>query len=343
MIDEQLKDSTPGLLVDSKGNIYIVAHAGNEGLVLVRSTDKGSSWSSRKTIDEEEGWCLISAVIDSSDNIYVAITSGGQQWIKFYRSTDNGDSWSDTVKITRSKKPDLWSPYIAAGKPGNLVLAWGKYEGGNLNNIYYRYSTDHGKSWSQPQYIAEANSISFGADKLGQFNMVMDYQEGVYFSRSTNQGKSWSNPKYITTGGSPEIKIDSSGILNVLFHSDSLKFFRSLDNGVTWSEQYTVYNYWIFCTPSLAVDNLGNLNVVWIGYNEPSPPPNDTYDGIYYSRSVDNGQNWTDNLDLSNGREIFHGASIAIDKEGTIYIIWGVKKIKDGIEYENVFFTRSTD
>jgi hypothetical protein len=65
----------------------------------------------------------------------------------------------------------------------------------------------------------------------------------------------------------------------------------------------------------LAVDDRGALHVIWAESVDPFPPS-----GVYYARSTDRGQTWSQPLALADGG--YHWGSIGIDGQGSIHLFW---------------------
>ena len=84
----------------------------------------------------------------------------------------------------------------------------------------------------------------------------------------------------------------------------------------------------------IAVDNLGNINVVWV---EPTSANN-----IMFSRSTDGGLTFSAPVNLSNNPGGAFEPSLALDASGNINLAWtGSANFASGPN--DIFFTRSTD
>ena len=252
--------NSPGIAVDSAGNINIVWWGGTDPgeILLSRSTDGGLSWSQVVIIANTSGYLIeAAAAVDSAGNINILWTdysySDDNYMIFFSRSTDGGLSWSQAVKIHNQgvlgPESFLEYPSIAIDSEGNINVAWEDFAESDVS---------------------------------------------IYFSRSTDGGVSWSQAINIfTPGGSyyPKIAVDIAGNINVVWRDYvsgiDIYFGRSIDDGVTWSQAINVSNTsaTLFSCPAIAVDSAGNINIVWGegGDSTLSTPAN--YE-IYFTRST---------------------------------------------------------
>ncbi len=80
-------------------------------------------------------------------------------------------------------------------------------------------------------------------------------------------------------------------------------------------------------SPSMTVDNFGNLYVVWRDYrNDPGllPPPIDGRGDIYFAKSTNGGISFNLIQKLSDAVDdtLQHMPSIAVDSKGAIHVVW---------------------
>ncbi len=138
----------------------------------------------------------------------------------------------------------------------------------------------------------------------------------ILVSRSTDHGATWTDPVALNTNATsdsghdirPQLTTDRAGIWLAVWHSNDdldgeigtdmdVLFSKSNDNGTSWSaplplntDASTDSDSDIDGTPQLTTDRQGNWIAVWISNDEPFGPDYD----IIFSRSSDNGTNWTD-------------------------------------------------
>ena len=218
--------------------------------------------------------------VDSSGNINVVWEddAAGNDEVYFSRSQDGGSTWSAVINLS-STSDDSDDSCIAIDSSGNISVAW--EEGGFPDEIFFRCSQDNGASWSAAVNISNTSGDS----------------------------------------GDPAIAVDSSGNINVVWEdddpgNDDTYFARSEDNGSTWSQVKNVSNSGDNSRdPDIAVDNSGNINVVW---RQSTPADNE----VYYSRSTDNGATWVQGKNVSNNAADSWDPAIAVDSSGNINVVW---------------------
>lgn len=126
----------------------------------------------------------------------------------------------------------------------------------------------------------------------------------LYFSHSTGAGRTWGREVKIDDGVgrvfNPHLAIDKQGRLYVVWQNwrtidrHDFYFARSTDGGQTWSDVIRVddttgktFN------PSLAINADGELSLTWQNRSRANT-------GIYFTRSTDGGQTWSDKVRAAN-------------------------------------------
>lgn len=147
----------------------------------------------------------------------------------------------------------------------------------------------------------------------------------------------------------PCITVDGAGGVNVAWvnrvsgNNHEIYFKRSGDSGATWGQKVNISNNGRRCyNPDIAMDEKGNINVVWNDYflAESITPSLE----LYLGRSADNGGNWNvGNIENTLEEGWFPGSSnpcIALDSGGNINVAW-----HENTEYGSfeLRFGRSTD
>jgi hypothetical protein len=290
-ISATAKDSmNPAIAVDGAGNIDVVwedSTPGNYDIYFCQSTDNGLNWSRPLNITNNSKDSANPAIAaDGAGNINVVWedNTSGKHVIYFSQSTDGGLNWSQALNVSDSSRSSL-NPAVAVDGAGNINVVWedsapGKY------NIFYSRSTDSGVSWSSGVNISASSKASWspavGVDSAGNINVAWTFYHSIpvnteiYFSRSIDNGVSWSQAVNISASSNrsinPSMAVDRAGNINVVWRDYTpgnydIFFSRSIDDGVSWSEAVNISdNPEGSLNPSIAVDQAGNIYIVWDDY-----------------------------------------------------------------------------
>jgi Neuraminidase (sialidase) len=340
--------TTPTTLVIVWNSDQDLGGAGTDNdIFFSRSTDRGSSWSGVQILNS-------TATSDSNtDGIPQARTDGKGTWVVvwessedfnsagtdfdifFSRSTDDGVSWSDTQVLNSTATSDT-----------------------DAADIRPRLMTDGNGTW----VVVWASGYDMG----GTAGTDLD----IFFSRSTDNGATWSVPQVLNTNATsdtgydywPSVMTDGNGIWVTVWHSNDylvrtigtdmdILFSRSTNNGMSWSapqalnsnaDSDTGYDY----LPAVMTDGNGVWVTVWFSA-EDFDGANTDYD-IFFSRSTNDGANWSDVQLLNSNATSDSGSdrrpALMTDGEGTWTAVWFSSEDLDGAKTDNdIFFTRSTD
>jgi hypothetical protein len=227
-------------------------------------------------------------------------------------------------------------------KTGNVYVTWTIFAGAELTgSIVFSKSTDQGQTWSLPNKIAaitadiNAQGSYVAVDNNGTIHVIWrDFSDNtIHYSRSMDQGSTWETPRPIVnmvpngntlTNGTyrtptmPVLVIDNtdgpySGSVYVAWNdagtgdSDILLAY-SRDLGETWSDNYTRVNNDTIGNgadqffPAMTISEQGWLHLEFFDRRY---DPNHTLIGVTYAVSVDGGQNFSINLNVSD--TLFNG------------------------------------
>jgi len=255
-------------------------------------------------------------------------------------------TWNDSISYTCGIRPCL-----AAGSNGVMHLVWFDNRNGPPGNyeIYYKRSTDEGRSWDTADTRltfdpGESYTSTISASGLFVHVVWWDGRDGdyeIYYKRSTDGGLSWSSDVRLTyaTGVSRFPSQGGSGsVVHVVWEdarngNSQIYYKRSLDDGATWDpDTCLARSTWGSYSPAIASQG-DTVHVVW--YDNRDKP---YYPEIYYKRSTDSGRSWSPDtrltLDSSNS------LVPTISTSGSmVHVAWSDER--DG-NYE-IYYKRSTD
>lgn len=249
----------PAIAVDSSDHLHVVWSGGNaSGNQIHYKEWTGSSWGSTSELTNDAYDNLVpSIVVDSSDNIhisYCAKTAGyssNYQIIAMKRTA--GGSWGSAVAVTGLAYNQLF-PDIAVDSNDYLHISWyGKYASSTTyDQIRYSKSTDSGATW------AATTTITSDSSDCRYASMAIDNSDYIYIAY-----------RPVTNGIYTEIKLAK------YISSWALSDINATTN---YSQD----------PPSITIDKLGNLFVVWYGTYADSA----TYQQIRFTFSADSGTTW---------------------------------------------------
>lgn len=154
-----------------------------EPLIYRQSTDQGESWTDHREIDAGTGnnrkWTIAAApnAAPNSDEVYVAwygnpdTAERGPEvdWHVYLRaSRDGGESWSDRVVVNEELDSadgiKRYDPGLSVAPNGRVDVAWydfrnspepegldhNDFNAGGMQDVYYTWSTDQGRSFRKP-------------------------------------------------------------------------------------------------------------------------------------------------------------------------------------------------
>jgi hypothetical protein len=104
--------------------------------------------------------------------------------VHFIRSANSGDSWSRPVRVNDDPKENMawqWFGTMSVAPNGRIDTVWNdsrNTDRENISELYYSYSIDEGKTWSQNIRISPAFDSNIGwpnQQKIGDYyHMISD-------------------------------------------------------------------------------------------------------------------------------------------------------------------------
>jgi hypothetical protein len=226
--------SSPEIAIDSSDNIYLVwadETPGNPEIYYKKSTDGGTSWTTKR-LTWKPGWSERPVIVlDSNDNIHVAWYdySPGNYEIFYKKSTDGGTSWT-TKSMTSSSSSSIF-PEIAIDSKDHIDVIYRNDMPGN-GEIFFKRSTDGGSLWATSRLTWNSGASHGPTITIDSANNIhvawFDWTPGnfeIYYKRSTNEGVTWGGPHRLTwnAGSSnfPRLASDSSNNIHMVWQDES--------------------------------------------------------------------------------------------------------------------------
>lgn len=300
-----------------------------------------------------------SIAVDNNDNVYMVWQDerNGNWDIYFAKSTDGGKSFGTNIRVNDdTSTSNQGTPSITIDKNEDIYIVWADERNGNYD-IYFSKSTNGGESFntnvrvnddtgsssqSAPSLAVDGNGNVYIVWTDGRNKGIDDYNLDIYFAKSTNGGGSYNTniPVNDNIGLSsqkdPSITIDRSGNIFVVWTDKRNKgsdddnsdiYFAKSNNGSSSFDTDIRVNddtgIHYQSNPSIAIDNDGNIYVVWMDCRN-GEPNKYNYD-IYLAKSTDEGTSFNTNVRVDDsGSENLKQKypSIAIDKNGYVYVAW---------------------
>lgn len=223
-------------------------------------------WSDRLTPDNDELFFMIT-------------DDGGNSWYSY-------DTFpSNSQRLTFADGKSMYPDAVVNNYGIHLVWADNRLfpSSSTEYEIYYKYSTDGGQTWSEdfPLTVDQQDSSFYPAIATygnGLHVVFQDKRDGenlIYYKRSLDNGQSWEEEYVIGGGTNPDISADGNGLYVVYEYNGSIRYRRSSDFGNTWTwhpngmnisyditNPDTFYNY----LPRICADFRGQ-HVVWYNRN----------------------------------------------------------------------------
>lgn len=262
------------------------------------------------------------------------ILAAGANINHFYWSYDGGMSWGEK-RLTSSF--GVWGdPCVVFDDLGYLYfghLSNPPFPGYWIDRIVVQRSTDFGQTWNDGAGVGFINPKNQDKEWLGVDMHSPNYKGNIYMT--------WT--EFDTYGSASQD--DSSRI----------KFSRSTDRGMTWSESVTISDVSGNCidsdnTVEGAVPCVGPNGEVYVSWAGPL--------GILFDRSLNGGETWGEDIfvsDMPGGWDfdipgIYRANGFPVTAcdtssgspfNGNIYINWSDQR--NGVNNTDIFFVRSTD
>lgn len=289
-------------------------------------------------------------IAKSGDTIHVVwgdYRTAPARRIYYKRSLNNGSTWEQDVELTSHPAGSGFPSIAAVGS--SVHVTYSDIRNGHLD-IYYKYSSDNGLSWSPDIRLttdpgdSRTSSLAVSGDILHV--AFLDNRGGnqkIFYKRSLDAGISWSDEIMISNSAvflydwinGPSISASSENVIIVWQddHDGNLEIYSrcSSDYGDTWEAETRLTNNSSSSQNASVIMLNSSVNVVW----------QDNRDGnfeIYYMKSTDNGFTWSTETRLTDNNAASTYPSVAVSGE-TIHVFW--QDYRDG--NGEIYYKQSND
>jgi len=263
------------------------------------------------------------------------ILAAGANIDHFYRSTDAGLTWTESHLV--SNLLGVWGdPVVLFDSLGNLYyahLSYPNFPGWWIDRIVVQKSTNYGLTWN------DGVGIGWGIQPQAQDKewLAVDHTQSPYRG---NIYVTWT-------------EFDDYGSSNPA-DSSRIRFSKSTDQGITWSDAITISERSGDCidsdnTDEGAVPTVGPNGEIYVSWAGPL--------GLMFDRSTDAGNTWGTDVfvsDMPGGWDFAvsgiyrcNGLPITMcdisnsSYRGNIYVVWSDQR--NGATNTDIFMSRSTD
>lgn len=233
---------TPTIAASNSGTWIIAgdradpADSTRHDVVVVRTTDKGLTWSLPVTVGQMPTSHTV-ALATSGKGVWVALSVAaiglGDTEVAFNRSADDAATWSPQAMLNTDHATEGFADDpggIATDGNGNWVAVWVRKVSASTSFIMVARSADNAVTWSTPSYasgsLSGVRNPVVATDGKGNWTIVSasTATSGLYTMLSTDAGATWSVPAVIggpippqTNPGAPSLSANAQGKLVTAF------------------------------------------------------------------------------------------------------------------------------
>jgi hypothetical protein len=289
----------------SNGDLYVVyqRQGSFNKIFLAKSSDNGISWSEVE-ITSEEDQQNPSVAIDSQSNLHIAwqgkIGTSTVYQIRYIKY--DGTSFSAIENFTADATKSQGTPFIAIDTQDKMHLAWvGKDNPGDRMH----YIAGSSGIWGSIDTVKDEEFSGGLWSSISQFSFASDHSNSlhfvwfetvpaggccisIYLRYRKGEFENWSsieNIKIVDLHNYSSLAIDSQNNLHIVWHEPdnrgadgwvSLVQYLKCSGGCDASDIETLSeekNDQTAASPSVAVDSVNNIYVVWKRHHSSQPKP----------------------------------------------------------------------
>ena len=287
--------------------------------------------------------------------------------IRYRRSGDLGLTWGKDAVMARDPNFTGGNPHAGSSCPALTVsgpkvyVVWVEDGGSDMaagSELFFRRSADAGLSWEETERLTRAPGQSVSPSIAASGNEIHliwtdlrnDGIEEIYYKCSRDEGRTWSDDLRLTESmslkGHPVVSTAGNAVhcfwMDMRDGNWEIYCRRSIDGGRTWFESNRLTDDPGMSEVPSAVAVGDKVYVVWEDTRD--SPTGEDYE-IYFKRSTDGGQVWSEDIRLT--RAARYSLNPFIDISGDdIYVAWQDRRDgeEDGrIPDHEIYLKSSTD
>jgi hypothetical protein len=242
-----------------------------------------------------------------------------------------GGHWSTPAKVYESQGTMIEST-LAADQTGALHAFWLYQEPDSPGMIFY--ARWDGTEWTQPIDVVVMSGTLSGfrgvADQQGRLHLIWHGPGNTLFYSAASAARataaaSWSTPVSLAQSNPhADIVVDDTGALHVVFPQlleGGLSYIRSQDGGQNWTEPVKIADpVRDNATTEFARLSIANGGIIHVAWTELTLPEGYPPVGVFYSRSADAGQTWSEPIEFA-GNDYMEVDILAVG-DSEVYAAW---------------------
>lgn len=279
----------PGITIDKNGT-FLITRIGRSpfvGLYSHYSTDHGQTWSDQQVISTDD--LERAALTTDPDPISLYYGRSYAAWVKlaqpfplmFAYTDDGARSWSTPQQVNHPANRSAGG-VLAIGVKGKIYTCWaGVTETSPFKEIQVGFasSANGGISWNVTEKAFPVNGIT--GVLINKNSIRVNGLPNIAVDTTNGSRRGWI---YIVTGQKDQAPAGSD---------PDIIFYRSTDDGVTWSNgirvnQDPLNNGKTQYFPNILVDKSGAIDIIF--YDDRNTTNDST--GVFLARSLDGGDTW---------------------------------------------------
>lgn len=238
----------PVIEVGSDGRTVLIAYISqmsanvNDTVPYVRkSANNGATWGNAVAIipNGPAETTFLDVAVDSNNvthAVWTDLLSGSPNILNIYYARENNNTWPAVTPISTVQDPQLITTPAIAARNNRVFVVWAEDNQTpalGLTEIYYRFSTNGGTSWSANSLVSPQFNVSLKPDMVisadGRVHLVWQrgippFPQHIMYTQGTVSGNTvnWSTPVPISDRSgaqqawTPQIALDGN-VIHVSF------------------------------------------------------------------------------------------------------------------------------